>query len=95
MTVVTAFDLIFPPVVCVDVPKQMSFGLIVAEDSFVALPVLVDKACWRNLADKVKADSVDGDCSLHLIKVFKVEIYSVTRKIVISLAAFFNTSLKT
>ena len=78
MTLVTAFNLIFPPIFCVDVSKQMSFSLIVAEHTFVALGVLVDKACWRHLTDKAKSNSIDSDRPFHLIKVLKVEIHSLT-----------------
>ena len=52
VTVVAALNLILPSLVCVDVPKQMFLHLIVAEDSLVALLVLVDKSCWRDLTNK-------------------------------------------
>ena len=94
MAIVAAFDLIFPPVVFVDVSEQMSFDLVVAEHRLVSLLILVDKTSWWNLTDKVKGDSVNSDCPFHLIKVLEVEIYSLAREIVVSLATFFNASLE-
>ena len=94
MAIVAAFDLIFPTIVCVDVSKQMSFDLIVAEHSLVSFLVLVNKTCRWHLTDKGKFDSVDNDGPFHLIEVLKVEIYTLTREIMIPLAAFLKTSLK-
>ena len=39
-------------------------------------------------------DSVDSDGPLHSIEVLKVEIHSLTRKILIPLTTFLNTSLR-
>ena len=94
MAIVAAFDLIFSPIVCVDVSKQVSFDLIVAEHSLITILVLVNKTCRWNLTDKGKADFVDNDVPFHLVKVLKVEIYALTREIMIPLAAFLKTSLK-
>ena len=89
-----AFDFIFPSIFCVDVSEQMFFYFIVAEHPFVALLVLVNKACWRNSTDKGESDSVDSDGAFHSIEVLKVEIHSLTRKILIPLTTFLNTSLR-
>ena len=89
-----ALNLILPSLVCVDVPKQMFLHLIVAEDSLVALLVLVDKSCWRDLTDKIEADSVDFNIPFDLIKVLKVQVYFMTREIVLPHTAFLYTSLK-
>ena len=94
MTVVAALNLILPSLVCVDVPKQMFLHLIVAEDSLVALLVLLDKSCWRDLTNKIQADSVDFNVPFSLIKVLKVQVYILTREILIPHTAFLNTSLK-